>query len=139
MCAGPWSAHILRLIEGVDPRYSGAFPLEGAFHRVGPECATWPSLLSENSYGRPALGPQFGPTRCNYRFAGRLSHSIVVRPTTTGVLKEAAFAMFIDDRSLAVEGADPDLGNPHLRQNKCLQTPIKCKKAPFVVGWSGVE
>jgi hypothetical protein len=31
-----------------------------------------------------------------------------VRPKTTGVLKEA-LAMFIDDRSLAVEGADPDL------------------------------
>ena len=67
LCAGPWSAHILRMVEGVTPRYAGAFPL-----------------------------------------AGRLSHSIVVRPKTSGVLTEP-FAMFIDDRSLAVAGADPDL------------------------------
>ena len=38
----------------------------------------------------------------------RLSHSIVVRPRASGVLTEP-LAMFIDDRSLAVEGADPDL------------------------------
>ena len=29
ICAGPWSGHILRLIDGLDPRWVGAFPLEG--------------------------------------------------------------------------------------------------------------
>lgn len=62
LCAGPWTAHLLRGIDGVDERYAGAFPMNG-----------------------------------------RLSHSIVVRPRAAEVLQDQPFAMFIDDRSLAVE------------------------------------
>ena len=34
-------------------------------HRVGPNCANWPSVLTENPYRRPELGPRFGPALRN--------------------------------------------------------------------------
>jgi hypothetical protein len=34
----------------------------GELHRVGPNCATWPSVLTWNLYQRPGPGPRFGPT-----------------------------------------------------------------------------
>ena len=30
----------------------------------GPNCATWPSVLTENPYQRPKRGRRFGPTLC---------------------------------------------------------------------------
>jgi hypothetical protein len=35
--------------------------------RVGPNCATWPSVLIyvEHPYQRPELDPRLGPTLCN--------------------------------------------------------------------------
>ena len=41
-------------------------PSEGAFHRVGPNCAVWPGILTENPYQSPELGPRFGPTLCDF-------------------------------------------------------------------------
>jgi hypothetical protein len=34
----------------------------GEFHRDGPNCATLPSVLTENPYQRPERGPRVGPT-----------------------------------------------------------------------------
>jgi hypothetical protein len=39
---------------------------EGGYHRVGPKCDTWSSVLIENPYQKPELGPQFGPTLYNF-------------------------------------------------------------------------
>jgi hypothetical protein len=41
-------------------------PQEGDFHRAGPNRATWPSVLNENPYQRPALGPVpiFSSAKC---------------------------------------------------------------------------
>ena len=39
----------------------------GEFHRAGPNRATWPSVLTENPYQRPELGPRLGPTLCDLR------------------------------------------------------------------------
>jgi hypothetical protein len=43
--------------------------LEREFHRVGPNCQTWPRLLTENPYQSPELGPRFGPTLCDLSLA----------------------------------------------------------------------
>ena len=34
---------------------------DGEFHRIGPNCATWPSVLTEHPYQRPELAPRFSP------------------------------------------------------------------------------
>jgi hypothetical protein len=40
---------------------------QGDSHRAGPNRATRPSVLAENPYQRPALGPRFGPNLCDFR------------------------------------------------------------------------
>ena len=45
---------------------TGQMLFEGDFHRVCPNSATWPSLLAENPYQKPGLGPRFGITLCNF-------------------------------------------------------------------------
>ena len=52
-----------------DRSFGGA---EGAFHRAGPNRATWPSILTENPYERAELGPRFGPTLCEFCSEGLL-------------------------------------------------------------------
>ena len=34
--------------------------------RLGPNYATWARVLADNPYQKPALGPRFGPTLCNF-------------------------------------------------------------------------
>jgi hypothetical protein len=45
-------------------------------YRVGPNCETWSSISTANPYSRPKVGPQFGPTLCNFRsYRGRRCYS----------------------------------------------------------------
>jgi hypothetical protein len=55
-------------------RHSVGLPSKRKFHRVGPNCETWPNTLTGNPYSSPKVGPQFGPTLYNFRSIRRRLH-----------------------------------------------------------------
>ena len=58
----PWCGPCMQLRDEYEKAALALFA--GKFHRVGQNCATWPSVLNENPYRKHELhlGPQFGPT-----------------------------------------------------------------------------